>query len=208
MGNTIPKGKSRGLKTHTVNNKVLIEFIVEDEATCNLVTEQEFVIGEITLKATRTLPADSELVTLRLRDLPFDEPVELVTGLTSALGNYGKVLKVSLHHEIHGGFFLGTVIAIIDTTEPIDPEDFENNLVDTIKKPTYKPFDHMLTYNNSKVLIEWNKMPLSCRYCHEKGHAVAHCPTRDAPQCWNCGEKGHVSYNCPLKQQQNSRKKP
>lgn len=127
-----------------------------------------------------------DILSVRLSKLPLLNETKLLSGLKDSLSPFGQILDVGLLLEPEHKTFMGNGFAILDISK---------------KNGDLSPLTHVIPWKNNKEQAfhaVWSKMPKYCKYCHENGHAVADCPTRQRRfSCWNCEETGHLAKNCP-----------
>lgn len=130
----------------------------------------------------RALESQMEIISVRLSKLPLLSESKLLSGLKESLSPFGRILDVEPEHKT----FMGNGFAILDVSK---------------KNEALSPLTHLIPWIRNKEQAfhaVWSKMPKYCKYCHEEGHSVADCPTRQKKfSCWNCNETGHLSKSCP-----------
>ncbi|KAI8980851.1 hypothetical protein BDB01DRAFT_795841 [Pilobolus umbonatus] len=126
---------------------------------------------------------DSEIVNLRLSQLPFIGKKDLLDGLAK----YGEVLDVGMYVEPVTKTYMCTGYASINLKAKYSAEPI-------------KPLTHLIPWFDScfgSFQAVWKSMASYCRYCHAEGHVLSDCPKRLVGMtCYNCREKGHIAASC------------
>lgn len=136
-----------------------------------------------------SLPADAQIVHLKLERLPFLPSRLLRRELENRLSPYGQVLDLGL--TLSGKYYTKRAYATLNLT-PVQPDDLP-----------YEPLQRVITWieDNGRerdIYLQWDEMPDFCRNCQAADHCRADCPTKGSSlKCYNCNENGHISRQCP-----------
>ena len=163
-----------------------ISFDEEDIQVTTFIEKGLCFDDETIILPCRALEPHMDILSVRLSKLPLLNETKLLSGLKDSLSPFGQILDVGLLLEPEHKTFMGNGFAILDISK---------------KNGDLSPLTHVIPWKNNKEQAfhaVWSKMPKYCKYCHENGHAVADCPTRQRRfSCWNCEETGHLAKNCP-----------
>lgn len=182
-----PVGVGLGILTHRDNDRILVEIILDSEASCEAACACALVIGENTrFQATRSLPPDHKVTKVRLEKLPLLPKSALEEGLRKCLSRYGHIIQIGLYEEPKGGWFLGRGFAVLSS-----------HPAEQFAQLTHRLHWGDITGTDRSFFAYWDTMGLHCRYCHETTHALVDCPVRPSRRCFNFQRMGHFASNCP-----------
>lgn len=141
------------------------------------------------IKGFRSLPAEADIVRIKLDRLPLRLEDQLQSEMRLILGQYGQILNLGLYYTSMG-CFMGQGYATLNLS-PTNRDDTDERF----------PLRHVIPWieDGRQVLLHRDTMPAFCRLCQEDDHCRADCPSIQklfTMPC-NCNDKGHIQRNCP-----------
>lgn len=173
-----------------------LEVYMDHEDDSNDIMENGLVFNKIKTRVVpcRALSELSQIVNVKLTNLPIYKRDRVLAGLKNSLAIYGHIMDLGIYVDKQTDFFMENGYVVLDVTVVEGEQPFH-------------PLTHVIKWKDAfKNVVDvfhatWNNMPTWCRYCHQEGHTKFSCALSKAKMsCYACHEQGHRAFECPNKQ--------